>query len=122
MKIAIVGSREFDNYPNMKAFLDISLYAIKVKEIISGGAIGADTLAERYAKENNIPTRIIEPNYSLYPSYYAPIVRNEIIVKEADFIFIFWNRVSKGTQSVISYCKKYNKPHKIYHFGDLHVD
>ena len=35
-------------------------------EIISGGAKGIDTLAEKYADENNIPKLIIKPEYAKY--------------------------------------------------------
>ena len=40
----------------------------------------------------------------------APIVRNKQIVEYADEVIAFWDRRSKGTLSVIQYCKKTNTP------------
>jgi predicted Rossmann fold nucleotide-binding protein DprA/Smf involved in DNA uptake len=51
MKIAVIGSRDFNDYD----FLSESLKFLSSNDtIISGGARGADSLAERYAKENQI--------------------------------------------------------------------
>lgn len=48
MKIAIVGSRDFNNYEILEETL--STLQEPITEIISGGAQGADTLAEQWAK------------------------------------------------------------------------
>ena len=47
MKIAVVGSRDITN-------IDISKYVSKEDEIVSGGAVGADSCAAEYAKSNNL--------------------------------------------------------------------
>jgi predicted Rossmann fold nucleotide-binding protein DprA/Smf involved in DNA uptake len=47
MKIAVVGSRSIDNYSILKSILDQYTFT----QIISGGAKGIDTLAERYSEE-----------------------------------------------------------------------
>ena len=52
MKVVIAGSRGFNNYNYMKSQLN----NYNITYIISGDAKGADTLAEKYAKENNNPT------------------------------------------------------------------
>ncbi len=54
MNIAVIGTRTFNDY---KLLFNI-LREYDIKLIISGGAIGADKLAERYAKENNIETKV----------------------------------------------------------------
>ena len=59
MKVAIIGSRNLT--------VDISKYIPDgTTEIISGGAKGIDTLAEKYADEHNIPKLIIKPEFNLY--------------------------------------------------------
>lgn len=54
-RVVVAGCRDYDNYDEAKAYIDICLSNIrKTNEIIiiSGGAKGADSLGERYAEEN----------------------------------------------------------------------
>lgn len=67
MKLAIAGYRGFADYHLFKHHLIefIEQHGEPV-EIISGGAKGADAMAERYAKEENLPrsrpeTRLEDP-------------------------------------------------------------
>ena len=106
MKIAIVGSRKINE-------IDIASHIPEeALEIISGGAVGVDTAAREFATANRMPFTEIKPNYPRY-GRAAPIIRNREIVDLADYIIIFWDGSSRGTQSVIEYAKKSNKPHKI---------
>ena len=105
MKIAVIGSRNVtvDN---------IGEYLTNCDEIVSGGAVGVDTCAADYAKENGIMLTVFLPEYKRY-GRAAPIVRNKAIVDYADQILAFWDGRSKGTQSVIRYAEKTGKPCKI---------
>ena len=108
MKLAVVGSRDFDNYPVLKAKLDI-IHKVKIITcVISGGAIGADSLAEKWAKENNIETLIFYPNWNKHGKS-AGYIRNEEIIKASDAVIAFWNGTSKGTAHSINLARKYNK-------------
>jgi predicted Rossmann fold nucleotide-binding protein DprA/Smf involved in DNA uptake len=103
MKLLIAGSRgisEFDLAPYIPEETD---------EIISGGANGIDTLAEKYADEHRISKHIIRPKYHLYKRA-APIKRNKEMVELADEILVVWGGKSKGTLSTINYAKELNKP------------
>ena len=107
MKVAIIGSRNLTN-------VNISKYIPKeVTEIISGGARGIDTLAERYADEKGIQKTIIKPEYEKY-GRVAPLRRNKTIVELADIIIAFWDGKSRGTKFTIDYAKKVNKKIKVY--------
>lgn len=107
MKIAIIGSRILTN-------VDVSKYVPDgITEIISGGARGIDTLAEKFADENGIPKTIIRPEYSRYKRG-APLKRNEKIVETADLIIALWDGKSRGTKYVIDYAKKLEKRVEIY--------
>lgn len=106
MKVAIIGSRGFNDYEFLKSKLLEHVKSIEC--ILSGGAKGADSLAERFAIEYNIPTKIFLPDWKQF-GRSAGIVRNKEIVKESDHCFIFWDGESKGTKSVIDFCKKLNK-------------
>lgn len=100
--IAIVGGRDFENYDLLKKRIDtyLSLHDIKPRLIVSGGARGADTLAEKYASENNIECRIHYPEWDKY-GRKAGFIRNEFIILDSDIVFAFWDGSSKGTKSSI---------------------
>ena len=51
MRVAVIGSRGFADYDRMVKTLN----NIKITEIVSGGASGADSLGEKYANEKEIP-------------------------------------------------------------------
>ena len=106
MKLAIIGSRKLH-------VADLSEYIPEgVDEIVSGGAKGIDSDAEDYALANNIKMTVILPEYDKY-GRGAPIVRNRQIVDYADSVISFWDGSSKGTKSVIDYCKKQGKEIKV---------
>lgn len=102
MKLLIVGSRGIKD-------IDISMYLPEnVECIISGGAVGADTIAERYADKQGIHKIIIKPKYELY-GRAAPIKRNKEMVDMCDQLLAFWDGRSRGTKYTISYAKKMGK-------------
>ena len=106
MKTAVIGSRNLN--------VDISRYIPEeTTVIISGGARGIDTLASEYADMYDIPIIVFTPEYREYGKA-APLVRNRLIVEEADFIVAIWDGRSKGTLFTINYAKKLNKPVKVY--------
>jgi hypothetical protein len=110
MKIAIIGSRTFDNYSLLQETL--KLYKSKITLIVSGAAKGADSLGEKWALENNIKTLIFPANWNKYGKR-AGFIRNEDIIKNCDCVIAFWDNKSKGTAHSISLCEKYNIPYKI---------
>jgi len=107
--LAIIGSRTFDNYSYAKIeILDIiQKNNIQVTKIISGGATGADKIAEIFASEFNIPIEIIKPTWNL--GKHAGLIRNTDIIKQSDYVIAFWNVESKGTLDSINKAKKLNK-------------
>jgi hypothetical protein len=105
MKLAIVGSRSFNNYNLLKD--TINKYD-NIKLIINNSAIGADKLAEQYAKEYNIETKIYLPDWNKYGKKAGPI-RNELIIKDCDIVIAFWDGESRGTLNSINIAKTLNK-------------
>ena len=68
MRIVIAGSRGFEDYALFEQTLDRILdEQIEPVELVSGHAKGADLLAERFAKENDLPIHIIKPDWKAYP-------------------------------------------------------
>lgn len=103
MKVGVVGTRYFENYETLKNTLD----ALEITCIISGGAKGADTLAELYAKNNGIDTIIHKPDWSVGKKGAA--IRNAKIVEDSDIIVAFWDGASRGTKMTMEMAKKANK-------------
>lgn len=102
MKLLIIGSRTIKDF-------DLSGHVPAETElIISGGATGMDTVAERYADANGIEKLIIRPEYEKY-GRVAPIKRNEIMVDMADAVLAVWDGESRGTKYTLNYAKKKNK-------------
>ena len=97
-KLAIVGSRRFNDYSLLKEILDP--YLGKILYIISGGAMGADNLARRYAKDTGLPIKIYYPDWKNHGKA-AGVIRNTFIVKECDKMIAFAYPDSKGTRDSI---------------------
>lgn len=108
MKLAIVGSREFENYD----LLCVEVSKIKetqtIELIVSGGAKGADTLAKKYASMNNIPLVEFKPDYKKF-GHNAPVQRNKLIVEISDCVLAFVAPTSKGTWDTIRKAEKMSK-------------
>lgn len=104
MKVAVIGSRIFDDYELVKE----TLSNIDITLLVSGGAKGADSLGERYANENNITTLIFKPDWKKHGPAAGPI-RNTDIVNNADTIIAFWNGESRGTKDSITKAEKLGK-------------
>jgi len=96
MTVAIIGSRKFTNY---REFLQL-MPKLDITKIISGGATGADSLAHRYALDNDIAYLEFLPDWDLYGKVAGPI-RNKLIINNADHVIAFWDGRSKGTASSI---------------------
>ncbi len=110
MKLAVIGSRSFNNLE----LLNDSLlpYLFNARLVVSGGARGADMMGEEWAKKHGIDTLIFPADWDRYGKA-AGYIRNEDIIKNSDQVVAFWDGASRGTQHSISLCEKHNKPCKI---------
>jgi hypothetical protein len=86
-----------------------------ITRIVSGGAIGADSLAEDWGKQHDIPTLIFKPDWIKY-GRSAGIIRNKDIIANADIVLAFWDGVSRGTKNSIDTAKSLGKPLQIIKF------
>ena len=116
MNIAIIGSRNFSNYSYMKENILNNIDVREIDNIVSGGARGADSLGEQFAKEFNINTIIFKPDWNKYGKA-AGMIRNTDIINNCDIVFAFPIGESKGTYDSIKKAKKFNK--KIYVFEEV---
>lgn len=132
MKCAIIGDRTFEDYELLKKIIKKSKF--KITEIVSGGAKGVDTLAERYAEENNIPIKIFEANWKDLNQpgaeirermnkwtgkmekyvFNAGFLRNTDIINYAECVIAIPSLTTSGTKDGIEKAKKQNKPMYIH--------
>jgi predicted Rossmann-fold nucleotide-binding protein len=126
MRIAIIGSRTFNNYPMLcykmrEILLDLHVTKKDI-EIVSGGAKGADSLGAKYAERNSIPLTIYTPDWKdlSHPDCRikensngkydanAGHRRNTKIINNADVVVAFHNG-SPGTADSLRKAKKQGK-------------
>ena len=127
MKVAIVGSRRYENKKKIKDFIFKLKQQYGEKTIIVSG--GCKTGADRYAKKYALELGLM---YEEYPPFHEPynlyctmpesrygkefniknfFARNKIIAGTSDFIaaFIPEGVEANGTKNVLEYAKKLNK-------------
>lgn len=104
-RIIIAGGRDFEDYELMKRVCDELIKLPTGVEIISGGARGADKLAERYAKERNIRNKVVKADWDRYGKS-AGYKRNLEMASFADVLIAFWDGKSRGTMHMINIAKE----------------
>lgn len=123
MRLAIVGSRNFHDYNKFKLavlkILDIWNYKISdIECIVSGGAPGTDTLAEKFAKEFNIHPqiyRVSREDWRKRGNSAGPL-RNTKIVNDSTHMIAFPSHSGKGTQDSIN---KFKALHKLENLENI---
>ena len=104
MFIAVVGSRIFDKYVLLKDTLRKYLPFT----LVSGGAIGADRLGEKFADEYGLEKIIYPAEWEKYGKS-AGYIRNKQVVSKCDMLIAFWDGQSRGTKHAIDLVKRMGK-------------
>ena len=100
--IGIVGSRNFNKWDLLISEMNkITDTHGQPNTIISGGAKGADSMAEKWAKANGCEM-IVHP--ALWNKYgkRAAYLRNKDIVRDSDMLLAFPSKSGRGTQMTIN--------------------
>ena len=105
LKVIIAGGRTFDDYALLKKKCDEILKNKKDVEIVSGGARGADTMGERYAKENGFPIKLFPADWDTH-GRAAGMLRNADMASYSDALIAFVWEESNGTRQMISLARK----------------
>ncbi len=113
MKIAVVGSRDFPDTGFVQSIVTQLCKDLPDMVLVSGGARGVDSWAEKIAKRKGIQTEIYPADWNRLGKA-AGFIRNQDIVKAADLILIFWDGQSKGTQHTLELAQKARKPFNLY--------
>lgn len=115
-KVAIVGSRRFSDYETFCKVLDPILP--KIALVVSGGARGADSMAERYAKEHGIVLLVYPADWKKYGKR-AGFRRNVVIANVADKMVAFVDKESRGTRHAIKKMQQLKKPVVVIDLDEL---
>ncbi len=111
MKVIIAGSRDITNFNVLIGAVNKAHdeESISVFHIVSGGARGVDTLAERLADECGIPKTIIPVTQYEWATigHSAGIRRNiKLLDTGADSLIAIWDGKSPGTKHMINIATK----------------
>ena len=131
MKLAIIGSRSFNDFEMMLKFINYHFNLRDITEIISGGANGADSLAKRIA------TEVLQCEYTEFPAEWENLSepcltvirkdgtrynalaghnRNTKIIEACDAVLCFHDGISKGTLNSLNKARKLKKNTVIIYF------
>ena len=112
IRIIIAGSRNFNDYTLLEQSL-MDYIAGKFDpnkiEIISGGARGADSLGERFARECQLKLTRFPAQWDKYgrsAGYRRNTEMANYALKETGVLFAFWDGQSRGTNHMIEYSKE----------------
>lgn len=113
IRLAVVGSRNILDEDYVYEVLEelteeLFLENIRIIKVVSGGAIGIDSIAEQWAYINNIDTDIYRPDWKRFGKA-AGFIRNTTIVENCDIMLAIWDGKSKGTLHSMSQAKKLKK-------------
>lgn len=120
--LLVAGSRTFDNYDLLRNTLDVCLSkkTNKTIHVVSGGAKGADSLAERYAKERGYQLHVFKADWNTFgksAGYRRNEQMHQFIAQYPDRGCVcFWDGSSKGTAHNFDLCKTYGTPIRIKRF------
>jgi len=103
INVVVAGGREYENYPELSQKLDQTISQLNIPErmsvnIVSGGARGADTLAEKYAQERGLGLQVFPANWN-EKGLSAGTLRNTQMAKEGDALVAFPG--GTGTENMI---------------------
>lgn len=110
MRVVICGSRGVENYLALLGAIADAGFVIT--EVVSGNAMGADALGERWARENNKRLSLFpvsRAEWKIHGKKAGPR-RNRMMVDNADAVIAIWDGHSPGTKSTIDYAQKQGKP------------
>lgn len=124
MKIAIIGSRSFTDIYFMRGEFHKCFgghYYPEDLEIVSGGATGADSCAERLAGDFDLKLKIFPADWNTFGKK-AGYLRNQQIIEYSDAVLAFWDGESKGTKLSIDLALKNKKELHVYLYSHNTLD
>lgn len=118
INVGIVGSRGYNSLDEMETVIHQIIdddYDSSEVCIVSGGAHGADALAEKVAIKNEYHFIEVPALWDVH-GRRAGIIRNPVIVNISDIVFAFWDGKSRGTLNTINITKASGTPLIVYDY------
>jgi hypothetical protein len=107
VKLLICGSRSIKDPEVIQRAVTTSGFE-PITEVVTGGAPGVDTLADRWAHDNFIDRTVMHANWG-GRGKGAGYHRNERMVSYSDAVVAIWDGSSKGTAHTIQIARNKGK-------------
>ena len=101
IKVIVCGGRNFSDQQKINKIL--AEYIHPYSMIIHGGASGADSLAEKWAKKNGVHTAIVNARWENFGHKAGPMRNRKMLSLNPDLCIAFPG--GKGTKHMVSLCK-----------------
>jgi hypothetical protein len=113
--VIITGSRDLQNYPQVKLALDIEHTKEPITLVVQGGANGADYLASVWARENNIPCVEVLAEWSLHGKSAGPKRnRKMLLAYPSARVIAFPKSESRGTRGCMKLAEGFGMKVVVY--------
>lgn len=109
MKLIIAGSRTLNPEWQLIDALVMQFDMDTITEVVSGGAKGVDTDAQRWAEAVKLPFKLFSADWETHGKS-AGYKRNAEMAKYGDALLAIWDGHSRGTNNMIEVMRIYNKP------------
>lgn len=109
VKLLICGGREYQDYPHLHQKIDQFRKYIKdnfgqdLGSIIHGGAKGADTLAGKYALDNQLKHQVFPAQWDLHGKSAGPKRNAEMLAQDPHYVIGFFG--GTGTKHMVNIAK-----------------
>ena len=113
MKLIVSGSRTIWDKAAVEYCLDKVQAELIITEIITGGALGVDSVADSIAKERNIDRTIMFANWGKYNNSAGPR-RNKRLANYGEVLLAVWDGKSEGTRDMIVKAEKDRIPTYVF--------
>lgn len=106
LRVLVCGGRDYDGWKSLQRHLSDLHESNGIALVISGGAKGADQLAERWANHNRTPLCVFPANWNFVGRSAGP-VRNASMLKfgKPDLVLAFPG--GRGTANMIEQAERF---------------
>lgn len=101
MRLLVCGSRDYKDKESLETILDNFNRSVEISVLIHGGSRGADSLAGKWATNNNIPVRVFYAQWKIHGLAAGPI-RNHQMLNEGQPDLVIAFPGGTGTNDMVS--------------------